>query len=110
MYFQCIFNVLSMYLSVFQCIYNVFSMYLQCIFNVLSMYLTVFFNVFTMYFQCNINLISIALSENESIALTTLAASIAEQDSVLEIILGQYIIVQENRKKAKEHLKTFMNI
>ena len=36
--FQCIYHLLSMYLSVFQCIFDVFTMYLQCIFNVYSMY------------------------------------------------------------------------
>ena len=42
MYFQCIFNVFSMYFQcIFLCIFNVFSqnMYFQCIFNVFSMYL-----------------------------------------------------------------------
>ena len=49
----------------------------------------------------------IAFSEIESIALTTLAASIAEQDSVLEVILCEYIIVQENRKKGQRTFKNF---
>ena len=49
----------------------------------------------------------LAFSEDQSIALTTLAASIAEQDSVLEVILDEYIRVQENRKKGQRTFKHF---
>ena len=49
----------------------------------------------------------IAYSEIESIALVTLAASIAETNSVLDILLDDYIVVKETRKKGKKTYRHF---
>ena len=48
-----------------------------------------------------------AILEIESIGLLTLAASIAETNSVLDILLGDFIEVKETRKKGQ---KTFKNL
>ena len=47
----------------------------------------------------------IALSEMESIALVTLAASISETNSVLDILLEDYILTKETRKKGQKTYK-----
>ena len=52
--------------------------------------------------------ILISLSEMDSIALVTLAASIADTNSVLGILLEDYILTRETRKKAKKHLNICM--
>ena len=49
--------------------------------------------------------ILIALSEMESIALVTLAASIADTNSVLSILLEDYILTRETRKKGQKTFK-----
>ena len=49
----------------------------------------------------------IAYTETESIALVTLAASIAESNSVLDILLSDYIVAQETRKKGQRTYKHF---
>ena len=49
----------------------------------------------------------IALCENDSIALVTLAASIAEESSVLDILLTDYLIIKETRKKGQKTYKHF---
>ena len=54
MYFQCIFNVFSMYFQcIFQCIFNVFveNMYYQCIINVFSMYFVFWTLLFYQYIE-----------------------------------------------------------
>ena len=45
------------------------------------------------------------LSEMESIALVTLAASISETNSVLDILLEDYILTKETRKKGQKTFK-----
>ncbi len=50
----------------------------------------------------------IAYTETESIALVTLAASIAESNSVLDILLSDYIVAQETRKKRPKNLQAFL--
>ena len=52
----------------------------------------------------------VIIKECEAIWLTTLAASIADSDSVLEVLLNDYIEISEIRKKGQKSLKIFMNI
>ena len=49
----------------------------------------------------------IGLSESDSIALLTLAASIANEFSVLQMLLDDYIEVKETRKKGQRTYKHF---
>ncbi len=46
-----------------------------------------------------------AITEAESIILLTIAASIAESNSFLDIILGNYLDTKENRKKGQKTFK-----
>ena len=53
----------------------------------------------------------IALNENESIALVTLAASLSEPLSVIDVLLSDYLYTKENRKKGQKtykHLYEFL--
>jgi hypothetical protein len=49
----------------------------------------------------------ITLQLNESIELVTLAASIAEENSVLQILIDDYVVAKETRKKGQKTYKTF---
>ncbi len=49
----------------------------------------------------------IGFTENESIALVTLSASIAASFSVLDILLSDYLDIKENRKKGQKTYKQF---
>ena len=46
-----------------------------------------------------------AITASESIVLLTLAASIAETNSVLDIVLGNYIETKETRRKGQKTFK-----
>ncbi len=45
------------------------------------------------------------ITESESILLLTIAASITETNSVLDIILGDYLDIKETRKKGQKTFK-----
>ena len=49
----------------------------------------------------------IGLCENESIALVTLAASLTEPLSVLDVLMGDYLYAKESRKKGQKTYKHF---
>ena len=49
----------------------------------------------------------IVIDDLDSIALVTLAASIAEPNSVLDIVLGDYLVVKETRRKGQKTYKHF---
>lgn len=51
--------------------------------------------------------ILVALCESDSVALVTLAASIAQDYSVLDFLLAEYVLVQETRKKGQRTYKNF---
>jgi len=46
-----------------------------------------------------------ALTESESIVLITLAASIADTNSILDILLGDYLETKEKRRKGQKTFK-----
>ena len=48
----------------------------------------------------------ISIKESDSIDLVTLAASISETNSVLDIILNDYIVAKETRKKGQKTYKS----
>ena len=49
----------------------------------------------------------VGLCETDSFALFTLAASIAQESSVLDILLTDYLIAKETRKKGQKTYKHF---
>ena len=49
----------------------------------------------------------VALCESDSIALVTLAASISQEYSVLEVLIADYVLVKETRKKGQRTYKHF---
>ena len=49
----------------------------------------------------------IEIEDLDSIALVTIAAAIADTNSVLDIVLGDYLVVQETRKKGQKTYKHF---
>ena len=49
----------------------------------------------------------ISLQLSESIALVTLAASIAEENSVLQLLIDDYVVAKETRKKGQKTYKHF---
>jgi len=51
--------------------------------------------------------ILVALCESDSVALVTLAASIAQDYPVLDFLLAEYVLVQETRKKGQRTYKNF---
>jgi len=50
---------------------------------------------------------AVSLTLSDSIQLVTLAASIAEDNSVLQILLDDYVVAQETRKKGQRNYKHF---
>jgi hypothetical protein len=49
----------------------------------------------------------ITLQLHESIELVTLAASIAEENSVLQLLIDDYVVAKETRKKGQKNYKHF---
>ena len=50
----------------------------------------------------------ISLSESESIALVTLAASLSEPLTVIDILLNDYLYTKETRKKGQKNIQKFV--